>query len=82
MSGFITNSELRIEAERLCDENELLRELIGDMHVLLQHCCDETDMSECFGQASRCAMWSDPNDDCDLRKIEDRMRELGIEARK
>lgn len=26
MSEFITNAELRIEAERLCDENEHLRE--------------------------------------------------------
>ena len=25
MSGFITNGELRIEAERLCDENERLQ---------------------------------------------------------
>ena len=38
MSGFITNGELRIEAERLCDENERLqaenaklRELVRDM---------------------------------------------------
>ena len=31
MSDFITNAELRIEAERLCDENEQLRELVRDM---------------------------------------------------
>lgn len=28
MSEFITNAELRIEAERLCDENAKLRELV------------------------------------------------------
>jgi len=28
MSDFITNGELRIEAERLCDENAKLRELV------------------------------------------------------
>ena len=31
MSDFITNAELRIEAERLCDENTKLRELVEDM---------------------------------------------------
>ena len=66
-------------------ENSELRELIGDMHALLQRCCDETDcgetgMGECFGQPSRCVMWSDPSDDCDLRKIEERMRYFGIEV--
>ena len=30
MSEFITNAELRIEAERLVDENEKLRELLLD----------------------------------------------------
>lgn len=59
----------------------LMRDLIRDMHALLQRCCDETNMNECSGQPSRCAMWSDPNDDCDLRKIEERMRTLGIEVR-
>lgn len=31
MSEFITNGELRIEAERLCEENDRLRELVQDM---------------------------------------------------
>ena len=31
MSEFITVAELRIEAERLCDENDALRELVQDM---------------------------------------------------
>lgn len=42
MSEFITNSELRMEAERLCDENERLetenaklRELLGGVGHLL-----------------------------------------------
>lgn len=30
MSNFITNGELRIEAERLCDENEALKKLVQD----------------------------------------------------
>lgn len=33
MSNFITNAELRIEAERLCDENDQLRELIYDFII-------------------------------------------------
>lgn len=40
MSDFITNAELRIEAERLCDENERLeaenaklRELCADLYA-------------------------------------------------
>ena len=31
MSDFITNAELRIEAERLCDENARLREDMKDL---------------------------------------------------
>lgn len=58
----------------------LMRDLIRDMHALLQRCCDETNMDECSGQPSRCNMWSDPNGDCDLRKIEERMRQLGFEV--
>ena len=33
MSGFITNGELRIEAERLVDENEGLRERIAELEA-------------------------------------------------
>lgn len=51
MSDFITNAELRIEAERLCDENErleaenaALRELIGILTFCTndeEHDCDK-----------------------------------------
>lgn len=36
MSEFITNAELRIEAERLVDENAKLRELVRDVHEALR----------------------------------------------
>lgn len=66
---------------QLENENFDLRELIRDMHDLLQRCCDEMNMGECSGQPSRCNMWSDPDDDCDLRKIESRMRKSGIRVK-
>ena len=70
-----------VRVGQLEGENFELRELIADMHALLQRVCDEMNMCECSGQPRRCSMWSDPNDDCDLRKIESRMRELGIEVK-
>ena len=70
MSDFITNAELRIEAERLVDENEKLRELVRDMWrgcpadacYCIHHCThyDKTSESHC--------------------KLYDRMCELGIEV--
>ena len=56
-------------------ENRELRELIGDMHALLQRCCDTCD------DGDACPIWPGHLTECDLRKIEDRMRELGIEVR-
>lgn len=48
MSDFITNGELRIEAERLCDENEQLkadnaklRELAKEMWSVMWACAEE-----------------------------------------
>ena len=35
MSDYITNGELRIEAERLCDENAKLRERVAELEELL-----------------------------------------------
>ena len=92
MSEFITNGELRMEAERLCDENERLeaenaklRELVrdawGDGHTdrscegcdIRDECHDDVDRMRRDGvlRFSRCLF--------ELR-IEERMRELGIEV--
>lgn len=66
------NDFLRHECDELC-------ELIADMHALLQRVCDATDIRDCW--ENKCIMLSNPHDDCDFRKIEERMRELGIEAK-
>ena len=76
MSGFITNAELRIEAERLCDENDQLkadnaklRELVRELWFYAEQelVCDET----CpYGAVCD---WRD----CVFRR---RMRELGVEV--
>ena len=82
MSEFITNAELRIEAERLCDENERLEaenakllELVEDMHAALQAFCDAQDV-----HGDNCPLWVERTDDCELRGIERRMSELGVEV--
>lgn len=76
MSDFITNAELRIEAERLCDENERLqnenaklRELVADFvrQMRLAGCFD------CFGGS--CEKWGECHGDCVLER---RARELGV----
>ena len=56
-------------------ENRELRELIGDMHGLLQHICERRD--EC---GRECELWPDHNKQCELRDTEDRMAVLGIEV--
>lgn len=77
MSDFMTNGELRIEAERLCDENAKLRELVRDAwgNGHSDRSCEACDiMDEChaqMGRYSRCLF--------EVR-IEQRMRELGIEV--
>jgi regulator of replication initiation timing len=75
MSDFITNGELRIEAERLCDENEKLkaenaklRELVGDMSI----CMDNS--------KPHCKQCKFQELDCQWFKFVDRMRELGVEV--
>ncbi len=73
MSGFITNGELRIEAERLCDENERLqaenaklRELVRDMWDFYCVVPDEPHASK---------------EEIDFSvEVWKRMRELGIEV--
>ncbi len=62
MSDFITNGELRAEAERLCDENGELRELVRNAHACKtdEGCCED-----CYQDEGCCP-------------IERRMGELGI----
>lgn len=78
MSDFITNGELRIEAERLCDENEKLqaenaklRELVCTMAYCMQYEreCDGCRLNGADGAVTEPA-------GCDgLREL---MRELGV----
>lgn len=69
MSDFITNGELRIEAERLCDENAKLRELVRDITEAFIH-------GNCYRwcEAEPCNFIIDGK--CQFL---DRMRELGVE---
>ena len=84
MSDFITNGELRIEAERLCDENERLqaenaklRELVRDIMLFLEngdYCMVCEKSSDCDAQAAY-------DNDCLMRDVfHKRMSELGIEV--
>lgn len=71
MSRFITNGELRIEAERLCDENEELRVL-----------CDEA-IANLRNRETVLELVGMPVSDAQAeatRRIIDRARELGIEV--
>lgn len=61
--------------DALRSSNAQLRELLADCHALLQRCCDSQDE-----HGEGCPMWPDHGDDCDLRKVERRMVELGIGA--
>jgi regulator of replication initiation timing len=49
MSDFITNAELRIEAERLCDENERLRAENAKLRECLQDFADAIKNDDGFG---------------------------------
>ena len=59
MSDFITNGELRIEAERLCDENEKLRKLVKRMHRHIKQTCDVCDEYYCsnFDEENECCVF-------------------------
>lgn len=59
--------------DALRSDNEKLRDLLADCHALLQRICDGQDV---YGRD--CPMWPDHGDDCDLRKVERRMREMGV----
>ncbi len=73
MSDFITNAELRIEAERLCDENDRLKNDNANLRILC-------------ASAYKCARHSDHAtcDDCTGLfggcTLKSAMREAGIEV--
>ena len=67
--------ELRDDLQRANAENAKLRELVEDMHAALQAFCDAQDV-----HGDNCPLWVERTDDCELRGIEHRMRELGIEV--
>lgn len=93
MSDFITNGELRIEAERLCDENERLesennklRELVNQMYRDMQGVLDmnsDTVWVDAIGTL-RDKMDHHMHDMSTLgippMDYEHRMRELGVEV--
>lgn len=70
MSDFITNAELRIEAERLCDENTKLRELVRG----LWYCTENENKAMCEG----CPLGTVEGDRLALA-CEKLMYELGVE---
>lgn len=60
----------------------IMRELVKDMHALLKHVCDSDPCDDPDnGEFSfSCILRGDWKSDCDLRKIEERMRKIGIEV--
>lgn len=56
-------------------DNAKLRELVEDMHAALQAFCDAQDV-----HGDNCPLWVERTDDCELRGIERRMRELRVEV--
>lgn len=78
MSDFITVAELRIEAERLCDENERLEAENAELRELMRHlhtCMEHYEMDGTIS-CDRCPLDNDTGN-CDFER---RMRELGVEV--
>lgn len=73
LCDMIANREADLEDARA--DNAKLRELVEDMHAALQAFCDAQDV-----HGDNCPLWVERTDDCELRGIERRMRELGVDA--
>lgn len=91
MSDFITVAELRIEAERLCDENERLeaenaklRELVRDLVTTVRGCGQDEDGYGQLPCEEVCPHWSNDGECTRLHRdqcwYEEQARELGIEV--
>ena len=71
LCDMIANREADLEDARA--DNAKLRELVENMHAALQAFCDAQDV-----HGDNCPLWVERTDDCGLRGIERRMRELGV----
>lgn len=93
MSDFITVAELRIEAERLCDENEYLqaenaklRELVSVVHMAyvetLNDCesLNEELIWECSGNIDADVAKSRAKFKADRHRFDAALHELGVEV--
>lgn len=81
MSDFITVAELRIEAERLCDENERLEAENAKLRELAHLVAEYVSADQCEGCVTKRACNAGELDMCWIRKaILEKLRELGVDA--